>query len=329
MSQLLFHPVLSEAPYATVIIPIAVPRAYTYVIPDELVGEIEFGMRVEVQFGKSKLYAGIVVDIHQNQPTKHKPKPILSIIDSSPIIHQEQYQLWQWMAQYYCCTVGQVMNAALPAGLKLNSETTITLSPVFDDNFEVLNDKEYLIAEALTIQSELKLEEVQAILNQKRIYPIINKLLEKRVIYLKETLVEKYKPKKIVCVRLQEPYASEREQLQIAFDKVGKAERQMETLMAFLQLERTHKLVRKSDIYKKAKVGGSVVNAMVKKGIFELHEEEISRLGSYEDDLIGTPDLSEQQVRALQEIEAIFQEKNIALLHGVTGSGKKQGSTLS
>ena len=188
MSQIPLHPVLSEATFAMVIIPIAIPKAYTYLVPDDLVNELKFGMRVEVQFGKSKLYSGLVVDIHNNQPKEHKPKPIFSIIDNEPIISPQQFELWKWLAKYYCCTIGQVMNAALPAGLKLNSETTLTLSPVFDDNFEILNDSEYLIAEALTIQTELKIEDVRNILNRKTIYPIINKLLEKRVIYLKETL---------------------------------------------------------------------------------------------------------------------------------------------
>jgi len=146
VSQLPFHPVLSTATFATVIIPIAVPKTYTYVVPDDLAKDLAFGMRVEVQFGKSKLYAGLVVDIHTNQPKDYTPKPIFSIIDTEPIISPTQYKLWQWLGEYYCCTIGQVMNAALPAGLKLNSETTITLSPVFDDNFEVLNDKEYLIS---------------------------------------------------------------------------------------------------------------------------------------------------------------------------------------
>lgn len=322
MSLLPFHPVLSTATFATVIIPIAVPKTYTYVVPDELVKDLQVGMRVEVQFGKSKLYAGLVVNIHTDQPKDYKPKPIFSIIDTTPIISPQQYELWKWIAAYYSCTIGQVMNAALPAGLKLNSETTITLSPVFDDNFEVLNDKEYLIAEALTIQSELKIEDVQAILNQKTIYPVVNKLLEKRVIYLKETLKEKYKPKKIACVRLKEPYESDREQLQIAFDKVEKAARQMEALMAYLQIERGQEFVRKQDIYKKAKVDSTVLKAMAKKGIFDLYEREVSRLGTYEEELLETPNLSEQQIRALAEIKTVFEKKNVVLLHGVTGSGK-------
>ncbi|MEM6321023.1 MAG: primosomal protein N', partial [Bacteroidota bacterium] len=322
MSELAFHPVLSSATFATVIIPVAVPKAYTYVVPDELLPDLKFGMRVEVQFGKSKLYAGIVVALHQNPPANHKPKPIFSIIDTIPIISTKQYELWQWMAEYYCCTIGQVMNAALPKGLKLDSETTISLSSVFDDNFEVLNDKEYLIAEALTIQSELKIEDVQQILNQKTIYPIINKLLEKRVIYLKEILNEKYKPKKIACVRLREPYHSDRNALNAAFDKVSKAERQMEALMAFLTLEPAQEFVRKQDVYKKANVNSSVLNAMAKKEIFELYDREVSRLGGYEEELISSPALSDQQVRAIEEIRTAFVDKNVVLLHGVTGSGK-------
>lgn len=322
MSQISLHPVLSEATFATVIIPIAIPKAYTYLVPDELVGDLEFGMRVEVQFGKSKLYAGLVVDLHQNPPKEHKPKPIFSIIDNTPIISPHQFELWKWIAKYYCCTIGQVMNAALPAGLKLNSETTLTLSPVFDDNFEILNDSEYLIAEALTIQSELKIEDVRNILNRKTIYPIINKLLEKRVIYLKETLKEKYKPKKIACVRLKEPYESNRELLQEAFDKVAKSERQMEALMAYLQLERGQKFVRKQDVNKKGNVNHGILKAIEKKDIFEFYEQEISRLGGYEDELLETSELAAQQVRALTEIKTAFKDKQVALLHGVTGSGK-------
>jgi primosomal protein N' (replication factor Y) len=322
LSQLLFHPVLSEATFATVIIPIAVPKAYTYIIPEELIDDLHFGMRVEVQFGKSKLYAGLVIDIHKNQPENYKPKPLLSIIDKQPIISKEQFSLWKWIAQYYCCMIGEVMNAALPAGLKLNSETTITLSSVFEDNFEVLNDKEYLIAEALTIQDELKIKDVQNILNQKNVYPIINKLLEKRVVFLKETLKEKYKPKKIACLRLQEPYASNSELLQEAFEKVGKAERQMEALMAFIQLDRSQDFVRKQDVYKKAQTNISVLKAMEKKGIFEFYDKEISRLNTYESELLEVTTLSDQQSNAIAAIKEQFKEKRVLLLHGVTGSGK-------
>ena len=322
MNSNALHPVLTNATYVTVILPIAVPKPYTYLVPDEMVDAIQFGIRVEVQFGRSKLYSGLVIDIHQTPPANHKPKPILTLLDETPIINEQQLKLWQWMASYYCCTLGEVMNAALPAGLKLNSETTIQLSPVFDGNFELLNDKEFLIAEALTIQQELKVTDVQRILDQKNVSQIVYKLIQKRVIYVKEELRVGYKPKKIACVRLQEPYASDEESLKEAFEKVKNAGRQEEALVAYLTLYRQQEFVRKQDIYKKAQVNSTVLKALEKKGIFELYDKEISRLGGYEEELLETPTLSEQQVAAITAIQASFKEKPVVLLHGVTGSGK-------
>ncbi len=317
-----FHPVLTGATYVSVVLPIAVPKPYTYLVPEGLADAIQFGVRVEVQFGKSKLYAGVVIDILQNQALKHKTKPILSVIDRTPIINENQLKLWRWIAKYYCCTLGEVMAAALPSGLKLSSETSLTLSPVFKDNFEVLNDKEYLIAEALTLQNELKISDVRKILNQKAIYPVINRLLQKRVIYLKEELKEKYKPKKVGCIRLKEPYQSNSELLEEAFEKLSKSTRQVEALMAYIQLAKNQQFVRKQDINKKAKVDHSVLKAIEKKGVFESYEKAISRLRTYKEELLESPQLSEQQERAIKEIKAALRIKQVTLLHGVTGSGK-------
>ena len=322
MSSTNFHPDLIDATYVTVLLPLAIPTPYTYLVPEGLVEGIQFGIRVEVQFGKSKLYSGLVIEVHKNPPTSVKPKPILAIIDTTAIIKQDHLTLWKWMASYYCCTLGEVMSAALPAGLKLNSETSLMLSPVFDGNFEFLSDKEYLIAEALTIQKEITVADVQKILEQKTVSNIIHKLLEKRVILLKEELKQKYKPKKIACVRLKEPYLSTEESLQKAFELVKKANRQEEALMAYLTLYKNQEFVRRQDIYKKAKVDSTVLKAMEKKGIFELYDRATSRLGIYEEELLDTPTLADQQVQAIAALKAAFKEKNVALLHGVTGSGK-------
>ncbi len=316
------HPIPTEATYVTVILPIAVPKPYTYIVPDNLVEIVQFGVRVEVQFGRTKLYSGLVIAIHNDPPANHKPKPLLAIIDDTPVINQAQLTLWEWMASYYCCTLGEVMNAALPAGLKLNSETSLVLSSVFDGNFELLTDKEYLVAEALTIQEEITVSDVQKILGQKTVAPIIYKLIQKRVIYVKEELREKFKPKKIACVELQEPYASDEESLQTAFEKVKKANRQEEALMAFLMIYKQQEYVRTQDIYKKANVDASVLKAMEKKGIFKLYKKELSRLGGYEADLLDSPELSEQQVQTIASMKTIFEKKDAILLHGVTGSGK-------
>ncbi len=317
------HPVAATQTYATVILPIAVPRPFTYYVPETLLEQVRFGVRVEVQFGRGgKLYAALVVAVHQQPPEAYRAKEIISVIDDEPIINEIQWQLWQWMATYYCCTPGEVMNAALPANLKLASETLITLSPLFDDNFAGLSDREYLIAEALTIQDEISIEDVRKILDQRTVYPLIKGLLDKKVIYLKEDLREKYKPKTVACVRLREPYASQPEQLEEAFERCGRSDRQAEALMAFVQLRRRQPFIRKQDIYDAAGVDSQVIRAMVKKEIFEEYQREVSRLGGYEEEMTEAHDLSEQQERALKEVHQHFGADRNVLLQGVTGSGK-------
>lgn len=302
--------------------PLAIPKLYTYIIQEEHIKAIKFGIRVEVQLGKNKLYTALVVDIHQNAPTEYQPKPILSIIDEEPIIGPIHLKLWQWMASYYCCTLGEVMNAALPSNLKLTSETIVTLTPLFDNDFSGLNDKEYLITEALTIQNELSVEEIRKILDQKTIYPYIKSLLDKKIIYLKEDLKAKYKPKKIQCVRLQEPYRSNPPLLEEAFEKLSRSTRQVEVLMAYLQMEKKKEFIRQSELIKKASADSSVVKAMVKKGVMEVYEREISRLANYGEEVIEANTLAQQQVEAIEQIHKHFEEKQVVLLHGVTGSGK-------
>jgi primosomal protein N' (replication factor Y) len=317
-----YHPTLTGHRFATVLLPLAIQKPYTYSVPPEWQKEISFGKRVEVQFGRNKIYAGLVIELSEEKPEGLQPKPVLSVIDKDPILHPAQIKFWHWIARYYACTMGEIMAAALPAGLKLSSETLIVPSPFFEDHIGLLKGKEFLVAEALENREELSLEDIQKILGQKTVYPVIHSLLEKKLIFLKEELKRSYKPKKVSCVRLQEPFRSQPELLEEAFDMLSRATRQVEALMAFLQLEKKDKHVRKSAVYQKAQVNSSILKAMEKKGIFELYELEISRLGGYEDELTEAPELSEQQIRALDEIKGCFSEKNVCLLHGVTGSGK-------
>lgn len=318
-----FHPTSATDRFVQVLLPLALPKPYTYRVPEAYVPQVDFGKRVEVQFGKSKRYAALIVGVVAAPPEGHQnPKPILSVIDEQAIINEQQWRLWRWLASYYACTLGEVMNAALPANLKLASETRITLSPLFQDQFDGLNDKEYMIAEALTIQGEISIGDVRDILQQQSVYPLVRSMLDQRIIYLKETLQQKYKPKRVGCVRLQEPYRSQPDQLAGAFGLLQRSNRQEETLLAFIQLARKQETIRKQDLYKAAQVDGSVLKAMEKKGIFELYEQEASRLSSYDDPTEEAKSLSAQQKKALTQIGEHFEAGRPVLLHGVTGSGK-------
>ena len=176
--------------YATIIIPLSLPTTFTWAIPAHLTDKVQVGQRVEVQL-KNKKYAGIIKSLFTEKPENFKPKEILSVIDEEPIIHPNQIQLWSWIADYYMCNDGDVMQAAVPANLKLNSETILIWN---DDNEYDLNDgslftdNEYVIAEALEIKKELKLSEVHQLLNTTNVYLVIKKLLEKKVCYVWEEL---------------------------------------------------------------------------------------------------------------------------------------------
>ncbi|MEM9528489.1 MAG: DEAD/DEAH box helicase family protein, partial [Bacteroidota bacterium] len=307
--------------YADIILPLALRQSYTYTVQEEMVAQLQPGLRVEVQFGKNKHYTGIVRRLHGEHPG-HKVKPILSLIDLEPVITEKQLQLWEWIASYYACTVGEVMNAGLPSHLKLTSETIITLGPLFSDDATQLDDREYLIVEALTLQSQLTLKDVRDILQIKTVYPVIRRLLDRRIIFLQEELQERYRPKIVRCVRLSEVFQTEEKQVE-AFDLVQRSEHQTAVLLEFLQSVRTLPYVRVADLTKRTNAPAAAINAMVKKGIFEFYERQTSRIGGASGDTTSAQDLSDQQIWALAQVRATLEEqKKPALIHGVTGSGK-------
>jgi primosomal protein N' (replication factor Y) len=306
--------------YADIILPLALPkRTYTYSVPESVATLIQPGVRVEVQFGRSKRYSGLVERVHHQAPD-YEVKPILSVLDEVTVVTPQQFRLWDWMADYYCCTLGEVMSAALPGHLKLTSETRLVFNDQYGDNFSDLDEEEYLIAEGLHIQQEIMVEDARKILNKKTVFPVIQRLLNKGVLFIREELQEKFKPRKVSALRLAEPYRSQPELLRQAMADLGGKERQLEILMAYLTLEKRQPVVLKQEVLQKADVTEASLNTVIKKGILEKYAKETSRLGGYEDELVEADTLSAQQERAVQTLKA--QDKKVTLLHGVTGSGK-------
>lgn len=310
--------------YIEVVLPLALNRLYTYVVPPEWIPSVKIGVRVEVQFGKSKLYTAIVKNFCREAPTGYPAKEILSVVDDTPLVSEEHLAFWEWVSAYYCCTMGEVMQAALPSHLKLTSETVLVLHPDFEADMldPGLEDKAYLLAEALTIQGEIKLDDVQGIIGNKTVYPVIKSLLGKNILLLKEDLKEKFQPRKVDCLRLREPFRSQPDRLDEAFESIARSQRQVTFLMAYIQLSRGGVEVRKQDVYKMSNGDSSVLQRLVKKEILEVYSKEISRLGSGEEETMEADTLSDQQTRALTEVMAHFEDKQCVLLEGVTGSGK-------
>ncbi len=315
--------------FAEILLPLPVPGAFTYRVPFEMNDEIEVGRRVVVQFGKNKIYTGLVKTIHENIPQGFVPKYVLAILDPTPIINQLQFRFWDWIADYYMCFPGEVMNVALPSALKLASETRIVQNPDFNGDTSQLNDKEYLIAEAIDIQKTLTVSEVSRIVEYKKVIPLIKNLIEKKVVMVEEELTDSYKPKVETFVRLSQDYHSEEKLRDIFNDLEKRAFKQLEILMTFVRLAANEDfatvVVKKSDLLTAANTGSQQLAALEKRGVFEVFDKIRSRLENF--DAVTTADsiqLTPKQQEALEQIKKSFEDKNIVLLNGVTSSGKTE-----
>lgn len=307
--------------YIRVILPLAVPKIYSYRVEVADWDKIQFGVRVEVPL-RNKLYSAILIDEIEKPDTLHRLKSIRSFIDTHPIITPQQYTLWTWMSSYYMTTIGEVMNVAMPSGLKLNSETKLVARDHIDNSEYNLTDKEYLLAEAISIQDEISINQAQEILNQKTVYPLIKSLLDKNILYIKEELKEKFKPKLSDFVRLTKKYASKGDIMSEAFEKTVRSEKQTRALLSYVQLSRAQEWIPKSDIAKLANIDTSPIKALVKKEIFEIEKKEVSRISQELLEEKKLPPLNDKQAIVLKEIEELFKVKSHVLLFGVTGSGK-------
>ncbi|RFM27740.1 replication restart helicase PriA [Deminuibacter soli] len=326
-SQLLFsQPTGQAALYAEVIVPLALPKNYTWSIPPHLQAGVQPGIRVEVVLGKNKKYAGIIKRLFTEKPGAFDPKPILNILDNEPLVHPAQLEFWEWIARYYLCSEGEVMQAAVPANLKLSSETILIWNEEHEEDFEGLDDEEYLVAEALLLKKELRLYEVQQILDASHVYPVIKRLIEKRVCHVWEELKEKYKEKKETYITLQPAYHSEEAMAGLLnnWNSTSRAPKQMELLLAYLHLEKTTGEVTQSELLKKSGATSAQLKALTDKGILRATKRAIDRIQRLPKDLSIDFALSPAQQQALDETRHLLQEKQVCLLHGVTSSGKTQ-----
>src|SRR5205809_1032438 len=308
--------------FAEIIIPLALPQNYTWVIPPEFQQSAKPGVRVEVQL-KNKRYAGIVKNLITQKPEAFKPKPILNILDEEPQLYKEQLQLWQWIADYYMCSEGEVMQAAMPANLKLSSETILIWNEEHNEDFSDLNDREYIVAEALSLKKELKLGEVQQLLDASHVYPVIKKLIEKNVCHVWEELKEKYKEKSETYILLHPQYRDE-EKLAELLNTSSRAPKQMELLLSYLHLIKQDGEVTQSSLLKKSNANAAQLKGLFEKNILLAEKRSINRIQSLPKNIQIDFTLSVAQQTAFAGIENSFKEKNVCLLHGATASGKTQ-----
>lgn len=272
-------------------------------------------------FGKRKIYTAIVYKIHQTAPTAYEAKSIDYILDETPIVNQKQLQHWQWISDYYLTSLGNVIRAGLPSMFLLQSETILKRNDAFADEIQLTED-EYLVFEALQNQSILKVDEVAKILNKKNVLPLLQTLMQKGVLQIKEEVFEQYKPKLVKFVKLIDKYANE-DALHELLDTLNRAKKQKQAVLQYFILSNAKKPIKVKTLADSAKVSNAVLKALVYKGVFEFYHIQTDRIlqGKKTNSL---PELVPFQQEALENIETVLSQKDVCLLHGVTSSGKTE-----
>ena len=312
--------------FVDVILPLPLPKSFTYSLPEEYAEEVKVGCRVVVPFGRKKYYTAIVCNVHYYAPTEYEVKDISTLLDASPILLPMQFKFWEWLANYYLCAQGDVYKAALPSGLKLESETIVECNPDFEAVVP-LSEREQRVLDLLSAESEQCVTELEKDSGFKNILTIIKSLLDKEAIFVKEELRRTYKPKTEARVRLVGT-ADER-RLHILFDLLGRAPKQLALLMKYVECSGvlgggTPKEVSKKELLQRADVSTAVLNGLIEKQIFEVYYHEIGRLDREVKLVTELSRLNEFQQRAHDSVVESFKEKNVCLLHGVTSSGKTE-----
>ncbi|MBT9188490.1 replication restart helicase PriA [Zobellia russellii] len=311
--------------FIDVILPIPLEKLFTYTVSETEAEFLRPGMRIGVPFGKSKVYTGLVYKVHTNAPEIYEAKEIDRILDEDPIINAIQLKHWQWVAEYYMCTIGEVFRSAVPGAFLLESETLILRNNSGEIDESGLEDDEFLVFEALQHQAVLKVQEVSAIIERKNILPVLNRLIEKNVILLKEEMYEQYKPKLVRYVKLGKEYLSE-EKLEALLTNLSRAPKQSQVVLSLFQLQATNKKPIKVDELEKTSGGSkAVIKSLVHKGILEEYFIRTDRVNyEGEEENYSLKDLNEYQQQAFDDITESFKADKVTLLHGVTSSGKTE-----
>lgn len=314
--------------YADIILPVPLPKLFTYEVPESFGKSITRGMRVMVPFGKKKQLSGIVFELHGNKPEAYDTKPLLAILDTNPLVTPKQLELWRWIATYYQCSLGEVYKAALPSGLKLESETRFFYNPEFIES-EKLPEKALLVLDYLSREKEGTLDDLNKITGLKNCYPIIKELIEQNALFPDEKVAEKYKPKEEWFLSLHPDSRSE-DALKEIFDKLNRAPKQLHLLMQFIHKNggvkkcTEGKTMARKELLEEEENTSAALNELIKKNVLIQEALEVGRLDFSEAPVTEIKKLSLEQNSALGQIREGFVLNKPVLFHGVTSSGKTE-----
>ena len=314
--------------YIDVIVPLPLGGTFTYSVPDEWADAVRIGMRVVVPFGKKKMYTAIVSIIHTHKPELlYEVKDVICLLDNQPVLRYPQLKFWEWIGAYYQAYPGDVYQAAVPAGLKLESETRVCTNPDFEAE-HILSEKEQRILDALSDGKPVNVAELNKVTEIRDVLPTLKILLEKGAVEVSEELTEKFRAKTDTFVRLSDD-ARHEENLRRTFDELGRAKKQLDVLMMYIDLSKCliptkQREVTRKELLENSGASPAVLAALVERGVLETYQKEIGRLDISDLPTNAVYALNEFQQTALSSIEKQFKEKSVVLLHGVTSSGKTE-----
>ena len=311
--------------YAEVILPLPIAGTFTYGIPAEMAPLLQRGCRVLVQFGRRKYYTGIIADIHPHPPKDYEVKPLMALLDPQPVIRFPQLKFWEWISGYYLCSTGEVMKAALPAGLKVESETFVSLNEDFDkgDADVKFSETQAIIIMALTEKKRLRVSELEKATGIANLGHAINRLLEIGAIEIDERAVEHYRPhtETMVAVCAER---NDNDTLHSFFDLVGRSARQERLLVAYLEMSgwmRVDEPLRDVEKKRLIEATGStpaIFKALADKGILRTYKKTVNRFNTGTASVTAPAVLSPAQNKAFREIGSAFRSNATVLLHGIT-----------
>ena len=309
--------------YVDVLLPLHIPDCYTYRVPQEYNGMLQPGQRVVVQFGHQRIYSALVRRVHQSAPP-WKSKYILAILDTAPIVTERQMEFWEWLARYYMCYPGDVMAMALPAGMKLASESTVAIHPDFDGELSALSKHEQQVVQLLGSHPVMRVADIGNALGLQKVMPLIRTMIERSIIVMDEELRQRFTPKTSTYLRLAEGYRSDEAQRHL-LDELERKKRtkQVELLMQLLQMSH----FGEEPVAKRLLPQGSALQTLLKNGVLVSEERLESRIEHYDEgELLDPADiqLNEEQQRAFQQLSTFNLQLSTYLLHGVTSSGKTE-----
>ncbi len=315
---------ISSPKYAEIILPLPLHGTFTYALPAQEKATYAIGKRVVVQFGKKRLYTGILHSFHNNKPADFEVKPILTVLDDVPIVNSFQLKLWEWGANYYLCSLGEFYKASVPTALRLESETKVLPINGFEE-FDTLNGFESSIFILLKENESLSINELTKATGAENILPLIRVMMDKGAVIIQEEVKSKYKPK---FEKIIEPaYAFTQKKLELIEEELQRAKKQKELFLFFITNYYNKKAipVSKTELIDKAASTAANLKALINRGILVEKNIEISRLKAVDSvEIEAKKTLNNHQQIAYAEIKQKFEEKDVVLLHGVTSSGKTE-----